>query len=91
MPGGGQVLHSVNVVGWTADQCMSAINIDGWRPLLGTKRYDTCALWGLLKGRNAQVKVTADGQVVAEEASTFFLNRTLAGRPATKSSIPFAC
>ena len=47
-----------------------------WRWLLGTKRYDVCALWGLLKGRQAAVKVVADGQVVAERASTFFLNHT---------------
>lgn len=68
--------HSINVVGWTADQCMGAINIDGWRSLLGPARYDICALWGLLKGREASVRVEADGECVAEAASTFFLNQT---------------
>jgi hypothetical protein len=51
------LVHSINVVGWTADQCMGAINIDGWRSLLGPARYDICALWGLLKGREAKVRV----------------------------------
>eukprot|EP01050_Picozoa_sp_SAG11_P014960 SAG11_NODE_1895_length_4093_cov_4.148473_2_plen_165_part_00 len=101
---------------------MSAINIDGWRGLLGTKRYDICALWGVFKvqrpssaqpptvcpppaneegkrrvlspaalharrggggwganglqGRESAVQVSADGKVVAEGASTFFLNQT---------------
>lgn len=70
------VIHSINVVGWTADQCMGAINIDSWRPILGTARYDICALWGLLKGREAAVRVSVDGQPVTEAASTFFLNHT---------------
>jgi diacylglycerol kinase family enzyme len=70
------MVHSINVVGWTADQCMGAINIDGWRSLLGPARYDICAFWGLLKGREASIRVEADGECVAEECSTFFLNQT---------------
>ena len=70
------VRYSINVVGWTADQCMGAINIEGWRSLLGPARYDVCAFWGLLKGREASIKVEADGKCVANAASTFFLNQT---------------
>jgi diacylglycerol kinase (ATP) len=69
-------VHSINVVGWTADQCMGAINIDGWRSLLGPARYDICAFWGLLKGREASIRVEVDGECVADACSTFFLNQT---------------
>eukprot|EP01045_Picozoa_sp_COSAG04_P028620 COSAG04_NODE_4493_length_2055_cov_1.668200_1_plen_463_part_10 len=33
-------MYSINVVGWAADQCMGAVNIEGiWRKLLGSGRY----------------------------------------------------
>jgi len=67
---------SINVVGYCADHCLSAINIDSWRGLLGTARYDFCAVWGLLKGRSSDVKMYCDNTLFGEGVSALFVNTT---------------
>lgn len=69
-------LWSINVVGFCADHCMAAVNIDSWRPLLGTARYDICALWGLLKGRLSNVDVVVDGKMWSTGVGAIFVNTT---------------
>jgi sphingosine kinase len=71
-----QVVFAMNTVGYSADQCMSAINIDGWRQCLGSFRYEACAFWGILKGRSTAMQVVADEVVVAAAASSVFVNCT---------------
>ena len=67
---------SINVVGYCADHCMAAVNIDGYRGCLGTARYDVCALWGLLKGRTANASVHVDGKTWQTDVGTVFVNTT---------------
>lgn len=70
-------VYSVNTVGYSADQCLSAINIDGWRHCLGSLRYDVCALWGVLKARTTKLRVTIDdGKLLLPDASSIFINST---------------
>jgi sphingosine kinase len=74
-------VYSVNTLGYSADQCLSAINIDGWRGWFGAMRYDICALWGVLKGRSASLRVTADGELVTQCASSVFARSSRVCRP----------
>ena len=69
-------LWSINVVAFCADHCMAAVNIDGWRGLLGTARYDVCAMWGLLKGRQCAVDIVIDGTKWQEGIGAMFVNTT---------------
>jgi len=71
-----QTLYSCNVVGFSSDQCSQSVNIDDWNDLLGSARYDVCALWGFLKGRKADVKMTVDGEVVSHTVSTLAITLT---------------
>ena len=57
------VLYSINVVGWSPDQCAASLNIDAWRPCLGTARYDVCSLWGVLKDVQGPLRIRAAGAV----------------------------
>lgn len=77
--GPNEALHhkwSINVVGYCADHCMAALNIDPWRGCLGTARYDICALWGLLKDRSTDVKMYCDNKLWGEGVSALFVNTT---------------
>lgn len=72
-------IWSINVVGYCADHCMASVNIDGWRPILGTARYDVCALWGLLKGRlskGTSISVEDESQPWSTGVSALFANST---------------
>lgn len=70
-------LWSINVIGYCADHCMGAVNIDGWRGCLGPARYDICALWGLLKGRTSrEVSVKVDGSEWTKGVGAVFINTT---------------
>lgn len=74
-----QTAYSNNCVGYSCDQCIGAVNIDGWRSWLGMARYDVCVLWGIIKGRSfseAAVKITVDGNVVATHCSNITINMT---------------
>ena len=57
------VLYSINVVGWSPDQCAASLNIDAWRKYLGTARYDVCSLWGVLKDVQGPLRIRVAGAV----------------------------
>ena len=57
------VLYSINVVGWSPDQCAASLNIDAWRKYLGSARYDVCSLWGVLKDVQGPLRIRAAGAV----------------------------
>lgn len=67
---------SINLVAFCADHCMAAVNIDSYRASLGTRRYDVCALWGLLKGRSSNVDMLLNGELWASGVGALFANTT---------------
>lgn len=61
------------------DQCIGAVNIDGWRTWLGNARYDVCILWGIIKGRTeteGNVTLKMDGELVSNHVSNFSVQHT---------------
>ena len=40
------------------------------------RRYDVCALWGVLKARTTKLRVTADEELLLPDASSIFINST---------------
>jgi len=74
------VMYSVNVVGYTEDHCLGAVNIDGafWRTVLGSARYDVCSVWGLLKGAKGLpgAKLHVNGKPMGDDVQCLFANTT---------------
>eukprot|EP00298_Acanthocystis_sp_HF-20_P007736 c17250_g1_i3.p1 GENE.c17250_g1_i3~~c17250_g1_i3.p1 ORF type:complete len:434 (+),score=194.83 c17250_g1_i3:32-1303(+) len=70
------LIYAVNVIGYTEDHCLSALNVEGWRWIFGKARYDICAFWGILKHRSSTATVYCDGQEWRQAGLALFITNT---------------